>query len=260
MSNALRIGNRSISYEQAKEMLFPELIPQKGNESMLATVPHEKVEDMAVVFRLDLHSESGMMMSTRVNQTILDGFGVTADQMKKDALENAPHTHPATLRSMTEVLSEMMGGFPVPEPGPGDPTLYVASMETFNRGAGVLAYPGFLEEASEKIGGNFFILPSSIHELLFLKDTGTMSRQELTKMVRTVNATEVSPEDQLSDNVYHYDGKDRIFELAEKYDARKAERQADRPSVLQELKSKTETARQQPVHAKAVRAGKEEVL
>ncbi len=36
MSNALRIGNRSISYEQAKEMLFPELIPQKGNEAMLS--------------------------------------------------------------------------------------------------------------------------------------------------------------------------------------------------------------------------------
>lgn len=64
MSNALRSGNRSISYEQSKEMLFPELIPQKGNEAMLSTVPHEKVEDMAVVFRLDLHSESGMMMST----------------------------------------------------------------------------------------------------------------------------------------------------------------------------------------------------
>ena len=59
-------------------MLFPELIPQKGNEAMLSTVPHEKVEDMAVVFRLDLHSESGMMMSTRVNQAILDGFGMTA--------------------------------------------------------------------------------------------------------------------------------------------------------------------------------------
>ena len=43
MSNALRIGNRSISYEQAKAMLFPELIPQKGNEAMLSTVPHEKV-------------------------------------------------------------------------------------------------------------------------------------------------------------------------------------------------------------------------
>ena len=131
MSNALRIGNRSISYEQAKEMLFPELIPQKGNEAMLSTIPHEKVEDMAVVFRLDLHSESGMMMSTRVNQAILDGFGVTADQIKQDALENAPHTHPASLRSMQEVLGDMMGGFPVPGPDPGQPTLYVATVRAF---------------------------------------------------------------------------------------------------------------------------------
>ena len=260
MSNALRIGNRSISYEQAKEMLFPELIPQKGNEAMLSTVPHEKVEDMAVVFRLDLHSESGMMMSTRVNQAILDGFGVTADQIKQDALENAPHTHPASLRSMQEVLGEMMGGFPVPGPDPGQPTLYVATMESMNRGAGVLAYPGFLDEAAEKLGGSFFILPSSIHELLFLQDNGTMDRHELTAMVRSINAAEVSPEDQLSDNVYHYDGKDRVFELAEKYDARKAERQTERPSVLQALKEKSEAARPQPMHARAARAGKEEVL
>ena len=260
MSNALRIGNRSISYEQAKEMLFPELIPQKGNEAMLSTVPHEKVEDMAVVFRLDLHSESGMMMSTRVNQAILDGFGVTADQIKQDTLENAPHTHPASLRSMQEVLGDMMGGFPVPGPDPGQPTLYVATMESMNRGAGVLAYPGFLDEAAEKLGGNFFILPSSIHELLFLQDNGTMDRHELTAMVRSINAAAVSPEDQLSDNVYHYDGKDRVFELAEKYDARKAERQTERPSVLQALKEKSEAARPQPMHARAARAGKEEVL
>ena len=54
MSNALRIGNRRISYEQAKEMLFPELIPQKGNEAMLSTVPPEKVEERADVSGLDL--------------------------------------------------------------------------------------------------------------------------------------------------------------------------------------------------------------
>ncbi len=31
----------SVGDEQAKEMFFPELIPQKGNEAMLPTVPHE---------------------------------------------------------------------------------------------------------------------------------------------------------------------------------------------------------------------------
>lgn len=251
MSNVLRIGNREISYEQVKEMLFLELIPQKGNEAVLAEHPHDKVEDLAVVYRLDLHSGDGTMMSARVNQAILDAFGVTADQMKQDALENAPKTHPATFRSMEEVFSAMMGGMPVPEPMEGQPRLYVASTETMNRGAGVLAYPDFLQEASEKIGGNFFILPSSIHELLFLKDTGDITRQELTSMVRSVNAAEVSPSEQLSDNVYHYDGKDRVFELAEKYEARKTERQTEKPSLLGTLGKAKEAQKDHPIKVKS---------
>lgn len=254
MSNVLRIGNREISYEQAKEMLFPELIPQKGNEAVLAEHPHDKVEDLAVVYRLDLHSGDGTMMSARVNQAILDAFGVSAEQMKQDALENAPKTHPATFRSMEEVLSAMMGGMPVPEPMEGQPRLYVASTETMNRGAGVLAYPDFLQEASEKIGGNFFILPSSIHELLFLKDTGDVTRQELASMVKSVNAAEVSPQEQLSDHVYHYDGQDRVFELAEKYEARKMHRETERPSVLGTLGKAKEAQKDQPVKAKPMKA------
>lgn len=249
MSNVLRIGNREISYEQAKEMLFPELIPQKGNEDVLAQHPHDKLEDMAVVYRLDLHSGDGTMMSARVNQAILDAFGVTADQMKKDALENAPHTHPATFRSMEEVMSAMMG-MPMPEPDFGQPRLYVASTETMNRGAGVIAYPDFLQEASEKMGGSFFILPSSIHELLFLRDDGDITRQELASMVRSVNASEVSPAEQLSNNVYHYDGKDRVFGLAEKYEARKTERQAERTSVLGTLGKAKEAQKEHPAKTK----------
>ena len=254
MSNMLRIGNREISYEQAKGMLFPELIPQKGNEEMLSQHPHDKVEDLAVVYRLDLASGDGTMMSARVNQAILDAFGVSTEQMKQDALENAPKTHPATLRSMEEVLGAMMGGMPVPTPDEGQPRLYVASTETMNRGAGVIAYPDFLQEASEKIGGNFFILPSSIHELLFLKDTGDITRQELASMVRSVNAAEVSPQEQLSDHVYHYDGKDRVFELAEKYEARSRAQQEKRPSVLDAIGKAKEAQKDLPAKQKPVKS------
>lgn len=250
MSNTVRIGNQSISYEQAKDMLFPELIPQKGNEALLSAHPHDKVEDLAVLYRLDLHSGDGTMMSARVTQGLLDAFGVSAEQMKKDALEHAPQTHPATFRSMEEVMSAMMG-MPMPEQDLGQPKLYVASTESMNRGAGVIAYPDFLQEASEKMGGSFFILPSSIHELLFLRDDGDITRQELASMVRSVNAAEVSPAEQLSNNVYHYDGKDRVFELAEKYEARKTERHTERPSVLGTLDKAKEAQKDLPVKAKS---------
>ena len=73
-------------------------------------------------------------------------------------------------------------------------------------------------------------------------------------MVRSVNAAEVSPQEQLSDNVYHYDGKDRVFELAEKYEARTSERQTERPSVLDTLGKAKEATKDAPVKAKPVKS------
>ena len=87
MSNALRIGNRSISYEQAKEMLFPELIPQKGNEAMLSTVPHEKVEDIRVGAIIIKDNKVHMVKNNRDDYYYSVGgriqFGETAEQAVK---------------------------------------------------------------------------------------------------------------------------------------------------------------------------------
>ena len=109
-------------------------------------------------------------------------------------------------------------------------------------GAGIIGYPGFMEMASEKLGGDFFLLPSSVHEVLLIPDDGKTDYRNLESMVREVNATQVELKDQLSDNVYHYDSKEKVFELAEKFDARKKERTADKgsqekSSVLKELAS-----------------------
>lgn len=112
----------------------------------------------------------------------------------------------------------------------------------------------FMDQAAEKIGGDFFILPSSIHEILLVPDDGQKGADELKAMVMDVNATQVSPEERLSDNVYHYDSKEHIFELAEKFEARQQEKGTvidekaeDRESVLKNLKDKQkETAVKAP--------------
>lgn len=54
-----------------------------------------------------------------------------------------------------------------------------------------------------------------------------MTADALRDMVKDVNAKEVSPEERLSDNVYHYDSKDHVFELAEKYEARQQEKKTE---------------------------------
>lgn len=84
-------------------------------------------------------------------------------------MENAPEIRPSEIRGMSEVMSELAPGM-IPEVAPEDEQMFVATVPDKIHGAGVIAYPNFMEDAAEKMGGDFFVLPSSIHEVLLVKD------------------------------------------------------------------------------------------
>ena len=137
--------------------------------------------------------------------------------------------------------------------------LVVATNENGLLGAGVIAYPEFMEKASEAVGGDFFLLPSSIHEVLVMKDDGEQSIATLEDMVRSVNESTVEKADQLSDSVYHFDSREKVFELAEKFEERHAAREEEignqKDSVLGDLgKKRRESFRAEPKLAES--AGK----
>ena len=225
-------------YDQMKEKLSMEVVSAERNADLLEKVPHKNMEDMAVVYRFVLDSDSDGRGSILVTNQLMDNYGITAEQLHADALQYAPVMRPAVIQTMAETLLEMMG----PEAKdmipvlPDDP-LFVATVPDKIQGAGVLAYQDFMEQAAERVGGDFFILPSSIHEILLVRDDGTFDINHLEDMVKQVNETEVAPEDLLTDSVYHYDSKEKIFELAEKYEERTASRK--RESTLDKLQKKS---------------------
>lgn len=227
-------------YESVKQKMMMEVIPQKGNEDRLENVPHQKIEDMALIYRVDMGEGTGGKMSSVITNQQLAVFGITGEQLHQDALENAPLTHPASLRSMAEVMAGLTG-IEAPDPVPGKPMLLVATTKDAFMGASVIQYPGFMEQAAEQIGGDFFVLPSSIHEVLFVPDDGNADYHELEAMVQSINETQVAPAERLSDRVYHYDSQDRVFELADKTAGRKLAQEmakkAEKAQVPEETKS-----------------------
>ena len=238
-------------YSQMKEKLAMEVVSAETNKEMLENVPHKDLEDMAVVYRFVLSSDDEGRASILVTNQILESMGVTPEQLHADALEIAPQIKPAEIRGMSEVMAEMMGMEQAEALGimpmrPEDEQLFVATVPDKTHGAGVLAYQNFMDQAAERVGGDFFILPSSIHEVLIVPDNGRMNLKELEAMVRDVNATQVAPADKLTDNVYHYDSKEKIFELGEKFVERQNEREEvtaekdEKPSIIDELKAKKE--------------------
>ena len=246
-----------LNYEEMKNKLSIEVISAEANKELLLNIPHDRIEDLAAVYRFVLKSESTGKASILVSNEMMQKMGITHEQLKNDALYNAPIIRPAVIKGMNEVIKELMGkeAYEIANgTGNVEESVYVATVPDKDSGAGVLSYQNFMDQAAERVGGDFFILPSSIHEILIVKDDGEMKAELLRNMVQQINRTELMPEDKLSDNVYHYDSKEHIFELAEKFEARQKEKmkgiemKADsRDSVIKDMKSKQKEVSQTPI-------------
>lgn len=212
------------NYDEAKRFLSMELINTQRNAELLAKVPHEEVLDMSIVYRLRLSDERDELKSVLVTNDMLDNYGITADQLKEDAQHLAPVNFPEKVQGISEVLAESMGMTPE-EFNNGQPEImYVATLESRVKGAGVLVYPGFLKKYADRIGADLYVLPSSIHEVLLVKDENNFTAQELKDMVVDVNSSTVDPKDQLTDSAYHYSRNKDLLEFAEDYEKTQPER------------------------------------
>lgn len=243
-------------YDKAKESLFIRVCNSKENEDFLKKVPHVEIEDMAVTYHIKMSVDERGIASTPVSNQMMKMYGITHEQLMEDALESSPKVNPPEIINMDELLAGMyreqfeMMGYSEEQitemleemPRAEIPMIVVTNTDRTN-GAAVMFYPDVMEQIGEKLNGNFFVLPSSIHETIVVPDDGNMEYKELLAMVTEINATQVDKRDKLTDQVYHYDVTDKVFEKASRYEERKAEKSHDKKSVLEKLGEKKEEAK-----------------
>ena len=67
-----------------------------------------------------------------------------------------------------------------------------------------MVYPGILEEIGNILQEDYYILPSSVHEIIFVGKTYCMDPYALNDMIREINRTQVLEEEWLSNHTYLY--------------------------------------------------------
>ena len=213
-------------YSRLMDQLRIMLIPTASHSDLLKKAVHREIEDLSMIVQAMIPQKDGTAKRVLVTADALDAMDIDKEKFLQDAISASEKNYPAGMAPLSAVLGN----------GMGDP-VYVASMADMINGAGVILYPNFMEKAAQELGGDFYVLPSSVHEVLFLRDDDAISLEELKGIVHSVNQTEVSDEDFLSDNVYHYDATERKLEIGEKFQERKAHEKEGRHSVLGELTS-----------------------
>lgn len=91
--------------------------------------------------------------------------------------------------------------------------MYVLTNASRNMGAGCILYPDMLQACAEKVGKEFYLLPSSIHEMILIPCDKVDDPKELICMVRDINHTAVFASDRLSDHIYKYDREKNVLSM-----------------------------------------------
>ena len=83
--------------------------------------------------------------------------------------------------------------------------MYVLTNRLRSHGAAAVLYEGCLEKIAAELACNYYVLPSSIHEVILTPDRHGFSYEELSSMVKEINESQVREEEVLSDHAYYYD-------------------------------------------------------
>lgn len=225
--NTIAKPDISLKYEDVKEKLTVQVLDMKRNKEKLKTMAFTPIgNDLAMTYAYVVSSDELGEAKIGITRAIVQEYGYNLTELNKDALENSVKTYPAILSDMEKVMEAMMGGSPSEPPllndelkVDKDTQMLVLSNVNGLQGAATLFYPGVQEQIAKAIDDSYFVLPSSIHEVLIVPEKTGHTARDLENMVKEANATQVAPEEVLSDKVLRYDRDSKELSFANR-DAR----------------------------------------
>lgn len=194
--------NGFLDFEKAGKRIAYKLIHYENNQEELKEVPHIRFLDMAIVFYYEINHAAFGNATILIRRNICNMWGVDEKELYRLSGENTPRMLPPLIRDMREIL-EAAGVND--EYADGEGFMYVLTNFKGQFGAACLLYPHLLECIAQKFGGNFYLLPSSVHEVILVPQREGMRSEAFWEIVREVNHTQVEREEVLSDSVYYYD-------------------------------------------------------
>lgn len=202
-----------LNYESVRPRIVYKLVNTERNQKLLEDVPHTEYLDLSVIFQC-LVSQKGLgMASIQIHNVHMKLWDVTVEELFQAAVENTPKLLPYELKSMTEVLAEIMQS-ESPEDYDYEECvqqfsdsvpMYVLSNGSRVEGAACMMYPDLIADFADAVGSSLYVIPSSVHEVLLLPTGNDSETAEIKCMIREINDKQVSAEEILSYSLYFYD-------------------------------------------------------
>lgn len=202
-----------LHYKQVKQNIVYRLINTERNKELLEDIPHIEFLDLSIVFQCIISQKELGLSTVLIHNVHMKFWDVTAEELYKAAKENTPRLLPYELKSMMDVLCDIMQSeHPESfnrndyiEEFSSNIPMFVLCNQSRVEGAVCILYPHVLVDFAGTINSSFYIIPSSTHEVLLLPTKNNTEYAEIKNMIKEINDTQVSAEEILSYSLYYFD-------------------------------------------------------
>ncbi len=204
-------------FQNMKDHIVYRLIHYDRNQPLLETIPHLPFLDLAIVFYCLIASNDSGTATILIQNYHLQLWNTNTDELYRLARENTPTLLSPRFDPLSQMLDELSAFLSPPK---GDentasaPTnasdecplfpMYVLTNQCRFYGAACVLYHDLLADLAANLNTDLYLIPSSVHEMLIIPATSDMTREDFNRMIQEVNATQLEPEEILSDHVYYY--------------------------------------------------------
>lgn len=198
-------------FESAKQFIVPRLIdirPGKNDAYIKNRVMTQfPFVSIGIIYDIALPNNKTSAMSIPVTKDLQLTWNTSTKAIHDAAIQNGPKIRPLKIASLAEML-----GFPFELDDMAPMTVLTNSVGV--NGAAAILYPATKELLEERFPNGFICIPSSVHEWIIISKDLSSDTMGLLDMVKTINANEVLPEDQLADDVFTLDDEGHLISIA----------------------------------------------
>lgn len=177
-----------------KEQIVMNLVNTSRNRGLLKAVPHKDVMDLSILYRVIVGRGNAGMRMVLVTNAMLEELGLSQNEISVLAYRNTLRMFPARVSKFSD-------------------RLYMMTNSAKVHGATVMVYRGMIEALSRRLGGNLFIIPSSVHEVMIVPES-SVDLSFLRRALADNNRFYVEKQDVLSDCVYFYSQTKKMIGIA----------------------------------------------
>lgn len=222
------------NFETAKENIVCRVVNYDMNKESLQKMPHRRFLDLAVTYYYivtDVHLCGNSYI--QIKNVHMKTWGVTEEMLYDISMSNAQRLLPVEIKTIEENMkylasksievSEKIGEEPLGvlmqlfleelEKSKDKIPMYVVTNMSKLLGAVTMLYPGVIKQFAEENDSDIYILPSSVHETIWVPVDKTVRYDTLAPIVKEINEGQVALEERLSDNVYIYRRKEDKIEM-----------------------------------------------